>query len=590
MLGFLFSSALPAQPIRYDYRQFLNTLNWDILSSQSFQPSKKSRFEYLFSSQSVLQNLDQKQIRDEITFNSFGQYEIEDSLIVYGKIKTLSVFLDQENVSRTLDWLISAGVSVPYEQSKNSFGIGSWMTEQSNISENGLLYEFNHESSLPTSELLDTKLSADFLEGRTSSRYLGKSNIRISVQEQERHFGLTYEHNQLKRDFISNVTASGLFYLNYRYENNDRLSADFSYSLTENISAKYHLDLSGRSVRRFADSPNLTAPNTEVNIARSSHVTGISWHSGSWIAAVQTELQFQTENYRVTETTGLTGNNFDIQQNKFSRRNNESYSITLQPDLSYSGNGFDSKTAFFIQKSSYENPNNNRLDDRDLGTIGAQQTLTFLQSEEKKLSYSIEYQQLHQVFIHRDNSGDNYRNHFLKLSQDWITPISHFVRNRMAASISSQLRLYDFDSRFINKKSFSFRIFQLEDSLKITSGNILHLVTVRSSENIQGKFFADSFSEQPLRSFSLYALEYGIRLIDSHFQISARFINQDQFIFQQSQWKIMQKIQQAGPVITYDSTGENHELSADLWLQFQALNHSQAEFLPSVRFSYQYSF
>lgn len=544
----------------------------------------------MFSSQSVLENLDQKQIRDEITFNSFGQYQIEDSLSVYGKIKTLSVFLNQEKVSRTFDWLVSTGISVPYEQSKNSFGIGSWMTEQSDIKESGILYELNHESSFATAELLDSKISADFLEGRTSSRYMGKSNIHIAVKDQESHFGMTYDHNQLKRDFIGTVTASGLFYLNYRYENSDKLSANFSYHLTDNISANYKFDLSGRSIRRFADSPNLTAPNTEVNIARSAHLTDISWRSNAWRAAIQTELQFQTETYRVTETIGLTGNNFDIQQNKFSRRNNESYSITVQPNIAYSGDGFESSTAFFVQKSSYENPNNNRLDDRDWGTLGVQQTLTFSESEEKKLSYIIEYQQLHQVFIHKDNSGDNYRNHFLKLSQEWTTPVTASIRNRMSASISSQLRLYDFDSRFINKKSFSFRIFQLEDSLKISSGNILHLITVRSSENIQGKFFAESFTEQPLRSFSLYALEYGVRLIDSHFLISARFINQDQFTFQQSEWKIMQKIQQAGPVITYDSSGQNHELSADLWLQFQALNHSQAEFLPSIRFSYLYSF
>lgn len=589
MSGF-FAASLSAQPVRYEYRQFLNTLNWDILSAQSFNPSVESEFNYRFSTQSVLQNLDQKQIRDEITFDSFGQYRVQDSLRIYGKMKTISVFLDQEKFSRTLDWSVSTGLSVPYEQTKNSFGIGSWMTEQSDIRENGLLYELNHQSSLMMAELLDSKLSADFLEGKTPSRYMGKSNIRVSVDETEQHFSIAYEHHQLKRDFISSAASSGLFNLNYRYENNDKLTAGFTYDFNDHISANYKLDLSNRRVRRFSDSPNLTAPNTEVNISRSSHITDISWNSLNWRAALQSEFQMQTETYRVTETSGLTGNNFDIQENKFSRRNNESRSVTLQPKVTYFGDNFESSTALFAQKTSYENPNNNRLDDRDLGILGIQQTLTFSGPEKQRLFYALEYQHLHQVFIHKDNSGDNYRNHLLKLSQEWTVPVSYNMQNRLLASVSSQLRVYDFDSRFIAKKSFSFRSFQIEDSLTVKTGNLLHLITVRSSENTQGKFFPESFSEQPLRSFSLYAVEYGIRLMYSHFYVSARFINQDQFTYQNSFRQLIQKIRQAGPVLKYDSKGDNFELLADLWLQFQAVNHNEAEFLPSVRFSYIYSF
>lgn len=560
-------------------------------ATQVISPTDRFNVSYQFHSLSVLQQVQQQQFRDEIQFDLKSNYRWLDSVSVYGKINSISVFLDQEKFSRSLDWSVSSGVGFPIFETQNSLGIGLWMIEQSEIQQKGMLYELSHSSSPNISDVLDSKITANLTEGKTPSRYMEKNNFSVSLSDKENKFFLLgYRHYQLKRDFISSIVGYDNFLLNYRYENNDDISAQVKYSLLDNLDATYRLLLSNKRVRRFTDSPNLTAPNTEVVVNRSSHQTSIQLQIKRWMVALSSEIQNQTENYRVTETTGLIGQNFDIQNNKFNRRNNESRSISLQPTVNYVGEQVESRTIFFVQKTEYDNPNNNRLDDRDVGVLGFNQWLGFDGGYLGKVSYQIEYQNLHQVFIHKDNSGDNYRNHLLSLSQQWMFPISSVLKNYLTTTVSSQFRIYDYDSRFIDKKSFTFRSFDCSDSLTLSTGQFSHLIAVRTSEKIQGKFFPSEFSELPMRSYSLYAIEYGIQWISLPLFISGRFTNQDQFSFVQKNHHLDQKIRQYGPVLRYNSNSSQHDLIVDLWLQFQSINENKANFLPSTRFSYTYSF
>lgn len=560
-------------------------------TDQAISPTDRFNVSYQFHSLSVLQQVQQQQFRDEIQFDMKSNYRLLDSVSVYGKINSISVFLNQEKFSRSLDWSVSSGVGFPIFETQNSLGIGLWMIEQSEIQQKGMLYELSHSSSPNISDVLDSKITANLTEGKTPSRYMEKNNFSVSLSDKENKFFLLgYRHYQLKRDFISSIVGYDNFLLNYRYENNDDISAQVKYGLLDNLDATYRLLLSNKRVRRFTDSPNLTAPNTEVVVNRSSHQTSIQLRIKRWMVALSSEIQNQTENYRVTETTGLIGQNFDIQNNKFNRRNNESRSISLQPTVNYVGEQVESRTIFFVQKTEYDNPNNNRLDDRDVGVLGFNQWLGFDGGYLGKVSYQIEYQNLHQVFIHKDNSGDNYRNHLLSLSQQWMFPISSVLKNYLTTTISSQFRIYDYDSRFIDKKSFTFRSFDCSDSVTISAGQFSHLIAVRTSENVQGKFFPSEFSELPMRSYSLYSIEYGIQWISLPLFISGRFTNQDQFSFVPKNHHLDQKIRQYGPVLRYNSNSSQHDLIVDLWLQFQSINENKADFLPSTRFSYTYSF
>ena len=534
--------------------------------------------------------MSRKQIRDELNFGISGEHPVFDSLSVYGKLSTLSVFLDQQTKTRNFDWNGISGLNYRTDFSNSKAGAGVWTTEQLSVQQTGRAIEFENESNFTVVEILNTELTANFYEGKTENRYFGKSNFQVSFSIPETdHFSLQYQKYNLKRDYLASGSSSDIK-LNYRYESNDRISGNFIYPISDIIIFRYQLNVENRLISRFSDLANPNAPNSQTQSLSSENKAEISAHFSNLNFRLESNLNSDDETYKVTETSGLTGDNFDIQNNKLKKRNNNSTSFNLKPSVEYETGNFRSTTSGNIQVDHFYNPNNDGFDDRDLGLLGLQQNLRWTTSKTGYLDYLFEYQHLHQVFFDRVNSGDNFRNHYVRLGQVWQIQPSLLTTNKLSASLSSQLRVYDFDDRFAVRKSFIFRSIMVEDSLNFTQFGYPQFLKLKSSENLQGKFFPKSFSELPAKSFSLYSVEYGLFLFAKKMMTSLRFINQDQFFYNQNKWTLIQKIRQYGPVLQYRSQSDENQLTADLWLQFQSIGQRTAEFLPSVLFSYQIIF
>ncbi len=525
-----------------------------------------------------------------MNFEISGEKQVFDSLSVYGQLTTLSVFLDQQTKTRNFDWNGISGLHYRNDFSSSKIGIGTWTTEQLDIQQTGRAIEFENESNFAFVEVLNTELSANFYEGKTDNRYFGKSNFQVnfSVPETD-HFSLQYQKYNLKRDYLASGSSSDIK-LNYRYESNDRISGNFIYPISDIFTFRYQLNVENRLISRFSDLANQNAPNTQTQSLSSENRAEISAHFSNLNLRLESNLISDDETYKVTETSGLTGDNFDIQNNKLKKRNNNSNSFNLKPSVEYETENFRSATSGNVQVDHFYNPNNDGIDDRDMGLLGLKQNLRWTTSKTGYLEYLIEYQHLHQVFIDRVNSGDNFRNHYLRIGQIWQFQPTLLTTNKLSASLTSQIRVYDFDDRFAVRKSFTFRSIMVEDSLNFNQFGFSQFLKLKSSENLQGKFFAKSFSELPVKTFSLYSVEYGLFLLAKKMMTSIRFINQDQFFYNQKSWTLIQKIRQYGPVLKYSSQRDENQLTADLWLQFQSIGERKAEFLPSVLFSYQIIF
>lgn len=582
---FLLPFSLFPQSVSHTYHQFLNTSKWDFGSNYSTQ-----NFQYDFALNSTIQKLNQKQIRDELNFEVSCEQPVFDSLSVYGKLTTLSVFLDQQTKTRNFDWNGISGLRYRNDFSNSKVGAGTWTTEQLNIQQTGRAIEFENKSNFDFVEVLNTELSANYYEGKTDNRYFGKSNFQVNFTVPETdHFFLQYQKYNLKRDYLASGSSSDIK-LNYRYESTDRLSGNITYPLLDVFIFKYQLNVDNRLIKRFSDLANQNAPNTQTESITSENRVEISTHFRNLSFRLESNLISDDETYKVTETAGLEGDNYDIQNNKLKKRNNNSNSFNLKPSIEYETENFRSATSGNIQVDHFYNPQNDGYDDRDLGLLGIQQNLTWTTSKTNYLDYLVEYQHLHQVFIDRVNSGDNFRNHYLRIGQVWQFQPTLLFHNKLSAFLTSQIRVYDFDDRFAVRKSFTFRSILVEDSLNFNQFGLSQFIKLKSSENLQGKFFAKSFSELPFKSFSLYSMEYGLFLFTKKMMTSLRFINQDQFFYNQGKWILIQKIRQYGPVLQYTSQRDENQLTADIWLQFQTIGEKKAEFLPSVLFSYQIIF
>lgn len=585
LAAFLFSTSLFSQSVSHQYTQFLNTSKWDFGSRYSGQ-----FFYYDLGLTTAVQKLDKKQLRDELNFNFGLEQPLFDSLLVYGKLNTVSVFIDQNSKTRNLDWTGLVGGKYKTENTVTTLGAGEWLTELSSVQSAGRAFELEHNSEFPVFEILNSQLSADFFDGKADNRYVGKGNFQFSLTDPVSHiFSLQYQNYNLKRDYIASA-ENGEIKLNYRYESTNRLSGNLSYPLFDRVNFKYQVNLENRVIKRFSDIAAPTSPNTEIQSISSRNKIELATHFSDWFFAVESNITNDEEEYKATETNGLTDAVFEFQNAKIKQRNNNSTSFNLKPKVEYSDPDFSSSTSATVEVDRFYNPNNNGLDDRDIGIIGFFQNVKWQQNKNEFLSYSMEYQHLHQVFIDRSNSGDNFRNHFIRLSQDWQHQPLVSALNRMTISISSQIRTYDFDDRFPTAKSFTFRSFLIEDSLTFNLMGYRNFIKVRSSESIQGKFFQKIFSELPLKSFSLYSIEYGLLFFFQKLQTSFRLINQDQFSFSKNIPNLIQKIRQFGPVFKYGSQSDNHQLIADIWLQFQKTDNQKAEFQPSVQFSYELIF
>lgn len=594
---FLFPEVLPAQtqiqaqpPVTYQYQQFLNTAKADLnvnLPVSFLSSSGVTLFRY----QTLINKNNQHQVRDEFDWDFSNQIPVLDSFGVVTDLKSVSVFLDQEKkFSRSLEWAGTGGLFYRTDWQNTQAGYGFWLIEQNRRQETGPAFDLRHQSTLPVAEWLTGTMDLAWFNGTAGKRELDRKNVSVSLRDPDsKSFSLSYQRYQINRDYLTGSISQGNPDLDYRQEFSDRLALQWTSPVWFDV---LHFDLSSawanRTVIRKSDLAGSTNPNYQVRSGGFENEIAVATVIKNWEVRLPLALSSGDEKYSVLATTGLSGYNEDIQDQKLKKRNLETARLKIAPTLSFDNGSIRSQTGAMISKDQLFNPENNRYDDYDIVAAGLRQNLIWRRSTGSEFEWVADFQIAHHVFIHRDRSGDNFRNQFIRLEGNWKEQVARKVSNKLAVQLSSQLRTYDYDARFISKKSFSFRVLTIEDSLSGEYGGHSWFLRGRISETAQGIFYAGPVKEYPVRHLSYYLAEPGLWVWQGRIALSWRYMNQDQFSYLSGRWNLQQKIKQSGPVLFAAISAPWLIFSGDIWLMNRKLTGQKAEFLPSLTLSCRY--
>ncbi|MBN8706870.1 MAG: hypothetical protein J0L62_13420 [Bacteroidetes bacterium] len=590
--GSVFAQNQTPAPVTYQYQQFLNTAKADLNVNLPFSFSSVQG-KTLFRYQTQINKNNQNQIRDEFVWDFSQRIPVVDSFGVVTDLKTVSVFLDQEKqFSRSLEWAGTAGVFYQTDWQNTQAGYGRWLIEQNHRQEDGPAFDVRHQSTLPVADWISGNMDLNWFNGSAGKRELDRKNLSFSVKDPDsRRFALTYQRYQIDRDYLSGPQVQGLVNLDYRKESSDRLGFQFdSPEWFDWLRFDVHSSWSNRTVIRKSDLATALNPNYQVRSGTFENEIGVSVRLFDWSLRFPVAVSSGDEKYSVLSTTGLTGYNEEIQDQKLKRRNLETAKFRVNPSLTYNDEKFGSETEVMVTKDQLFNPENSRYDDYDIIAVGVRQELIWRRTFQSEFVLEGDLQLAHQVFIHQDRSGDNFRNTFSRVAGTWSELIFPKLTNLVRVQISSQLRTYDYDAKFISKKSFSFRVLTIEDSLAYRLGEQVWFFRGKTTETSQGIYYPDPVKEYPVRHLSYYLAEPGVWIWQQRIALSWRFMNQDQFGYQGGKKVLQQKIEQSGPVIMGSFFVPWMEISGDIWLMSRKLTGQKAEFLPSVTISCRYEF
>lgn len=575
------------------YRQFLNTRqsllsvngNDSIFFSPTLQWNLKWHRQEFFGGN--------KQERNEWVVSYLLNIPLTDSLHVFSDLTSTSVFSEQSSQQITNHELISIhGINYKENEIHLSVGVGPGYLEQMTVGETGYAIALKAGGNLPIQDILAAEAKAEWLDFTAGNRFVGKQQFRISLFDEKKKHGLTWIRNGNKRDQVIAALPNGSGLLNYRHELSDRMMVQIENEIFDDLFISYYGELSNRIATRFSDLSGSGNPNFSVTAGLIEHNLSTKFQIHPMTIGFNILQSSGKEQYKITDTPGLTDLAFDIQDTRLKKRNYHQEKFQLSPFVIYQWNLWTFRTSTMASIDQLFNPNNQQLDDRDIGTIGSSIWLGYNDDQQVNAFWQLDYQHSHFVFIHKDQSADNYRNHFLKFTQFIQWKPQTFFTNKLQASISSQFRVYDYDDRFFIKKSFSFRSLQLVDSISYQLNDHSGIFSIlQVHENFQGRFIPSTFSEIPDRSVSIYRIEGGYSFYSHQAIIGGRFINQDQFLYQAGKFNLLQNIQQVGPYIRWKSELNNPlQVAADGWFSWQLQNEKPSEFYPTINIQVNYLF
>lgn len=571
--------------LRYDYRQFLKTWKTDWMAS-GIHPL----LDWSVNWQSVVNETTTRQLRDEVSASFLGSYPLIDSVSAIVRMEGLSLWQRQDGpVSTSHDWKPAAGLQWIGEGHSTAGGAGIWMVSQSNQSLSGPSLWLNHESRLVAADRLAIDLSGSHYSSTADRRGLKKQQVSLALSDPVMQaFDIRYTRSVNERDFVTTLVTSG-YQLDHREETTDQLTAGFTLPLFfSDLTLAFSGSWKNRQIDRKTDLAGPQNPNYQVLAGETFTDWNLSWQPGPWQVGLMAQLGEGSDSYGLLETQGLAGLNESIQSEKLKKRNISNRFIRLVQSTTWSSGDWSWKSGLLISRDQLFNPNNNSLDDRDAGTIGISQGAVW-KGTQHRLSGGIDYQQTHQVFIHRDRSGDNYRNHYVRLMWEADNQLSEDVANSVKSLLSSQLRFFDYDANFLVPKSFVLRTLTVEDSLRISILNEVFILRALWTETQQGTLNTETFRQWPTRRLWGRMAEAGWLMVPAVY-VGYRLYIQDQDRWQSETWQLVQSIRQQGVLFRLFSAGARLDLSADGWLMQQSDGETRARWYPTLTFRAGYRF
>jgi hypothetical protein len=152
-----------------------------------------------------------------------------------------------------------------------------------------------------------------------------------------------------------------------------------------------------------------------------------------------------------------------------------------------------------LERLQYDTPDAGNTDDRDELRFGSDLLVLHAFSEELSLRTSLSFYSLHQVYIRSERSADNSRIRILRLNPELRWRPSPRFRASQSAEVLANTMTYDFEERTTGIRSYLYRAFRLDDSIRVevtaTTGFFANL-RLELDEN--GKLWWERWMEQRL--------------------------------------------------------------------------------------------
>jgi hypothetical protein len=189
------------------------------------------------------------------------------------------------------------------------------------------------------------------------------------------------------------------------------------------------------------------------------------------------------------------------------------------------------------------------------------------------------------VFIFRQQSGNNTRNQILRLTPSAVWQIPDALRSYNEFGVLANYTIYDFETPLL-ARSFSFRQFSFLDSTQIFLSKKFLLKFLYDQRIYErGELFWDDFAERPLNAFNdrlmLCELWFEHERIVASLGVKA-FLRQ-QFGFIGTERRLQQEILYIGPTarVVFRPNPET-ELEASGWYQLERFGGETVRAIPNL--------
>ncbi|KER11150.1 MAG: hypothetical protein HY22_00030 [[Candidatus Thermochlorobacteriaceae] bacterium GBChlB] len=238
-----------------------------------------------------------------------------------------------------------------------------------------------------------------------------------------------------------------------------------------------------------------------------------------------------------------------------------------------------------IRGFRYDTPAPDNTDDRDEVSYVVSVSDSFRVNAYLGLTLSGSALLTRNVFIFRQQSGNNTRNQILRLSPSAIWYVPNTVRSYNEFGVLANYTIYDFETPF-SARSFSFRQFSFLDSTEIfLSKNFFLKFLYDQRVYERGELFWDDFAERPLNAFNdrLMQAELWAHYDTWTASFGARAFLRQQFGFIGAERRLQQEILYVGPTArTLFRLNPNTELEASGWYQLERAGGATLRVIPNL--------
>jgi hypothetical protein len=152
-----------------------------------------------------------------------------------------------------------------------------------------------------------------------------------------------------------------------------------------------------------------------------------------------------------------------------------------------------------LERLQYDTPDAGNTDDRDELRFGSDLFVRHSFSEDLVLRTTLSYHSLHQVYIRGERSADNSVVRILRFNPELRWRPSPGFRASQSAEVLANTMAYDFEELTTGLRSYLYRSFRLDDSVRVEAGEKTGLfVNVRLELDENGKLLWKRWLEQRL--------------------------------------------------------------------------------------------